>query len=161
MVPKRGSGFQQMLLHSDYVGSYLRWYSQLLSIKSAREHPTKIRPRAVVTVKECDDPIALDTAKQAAKTYLPKLIDSVSQKVLSKFRFQTESSGSSRQPSKKPSLLDNLNGKNTTIKVGHAQDTDFAPARVDITHSILARERTWIPSDEWQKSWVITMMAPS
>ncbi|KAF4950454.1 hypothetical protein FSARC_13190 [Fusarium sarcochroum] len=99
-------------------------------------------------------PLALDTAKQAAKTYLPRLIDSASQKVSSKLGFQSEASGSARPLSKKPSLLDTLNGKNTAIKVSDVvQDTAAGPARIDVTSMIRARQRDWVPCDEWQKCW--------
>lgn len=98
-------------------------------------------------------PLALDTAKQAAKTYLPSLIDSASQKVSSKLGFKTESSGSARSLSKKPSLLDTLNGKNAATKVSHVQNMATDTAIIDVTPLIRARHRLWVPSDEWQKCW--------
>lgn len=98
-------------------------------------------------------PLALDTAKQAAKTYLPRLIDSASQKVSSKLGFKTETSGSARSLSKKPSLLDTLNGKNAATKVSHVHNMAADTARIDVTPLIRARRRLWVPSDEWQKCW--------
>ncbi|KAJ4248445.1 hypothetical protein NW762_012782 [Fusarium torreyae] len=98
-------------------------------------------------------PLALDTAKQAAKTYLPRLIDSASQKVSSKLGFQAEAPASARPVSKTPSLFDILNGRNTAIKVSDVQDTAAVPARIDVTPMIRARQRDWIPCDEWQKRW--------
>ncbi|KAH6957266.1 hypothetical protein DER45DRAFT_615212 [Fusarium avenaceum] len=98
-------------------------------------------------------PLALDTAKQAAKTYLPRLIDSASQKVSSKLGFKAETSTSGRSLSKKSSLLDTLNGKNAATKVSHVQNMATDTARIDVTPLIRARQRLWVPSDEWQKCW--------
>ncbi|RGP59197.1 glutamyl endopeptidase [Fusarium sporotrichioides] len=98
-------------------------------------------------------PIALDTAKQAAKTYLPRLIDSATQKVSSRLGLPTESSGPTRTLSKKPSLMDTLNGKNNAIKVRHVSHSADGLAIIDITPMIRHREETWVPSEEWQKCW--------
>ncbi|KAM0543840.1 hypothetical protein ACHAPJ_012077 [Fusarium lateritium] len=99
-------------------------------------------------------PVALDTAKQAAKTYLPRLIDAAGQKVSSKLGFQSEASTITHRLSKKASFLDTLNGNNNnTIKVSHVCGTAAGSAAVDITPIIRARQRAWVPSDEWQKSW--------
>ncbi|KAF5671235.1 glutamyl endopeptidase [Fusarium heterosporum] len=98
-------------------------------------------------------PVALDTAKQAAKTYLPRFIDSAAQKVSSRLGLPTESSGTTRTLSKKPSLMDMLNSKNTAIKVSHVSNSADGPAIVDITPMIRARQRDWVPSEEWQKCW--------
>ncbi|GKU05894.1 glutamyl endopeptidase [Fusarium langsethiae] len=98
-------------------------------------------------------PIALDTAKQAAKTYLPRLIDSATQKVSSRLGLPTESSGPTRSLSKKPSLMDTLNGKNNAIKVRHVSHSADGLAIIDITPMIRHREETWVPSEEWQKCW--------
>ncbi|KAM0342527.1 hypothetical protein ACHAPU_009501 [Fusarium lateritium] len=98
-------------------------------------------------------PMALDTAKQAAKTYLPRFIDSATQKVSSRLGLPTESSGTTRTLSKKPSLMDMLNSKNTAIKVSHVSHSADGPAIVDVTPMIRARQRAWVPSEEWQKCW--------
>ncbi|KAF4998988.1 hypothetical protein FGRMN_2787 [Fusarium graminum] len=98
-------------------------------------------------------PIALDTAKQAAKTYLPHLIDSATQKVSSRLGLPTESSGTTRTLSKKPSLMDMLNSKNIATKVSHVSHSADGPAIVDVTPMIRARQRDWVPSEEWQKCW--------
>ncbi|KAF4952732.1 hypothetical protein FGADI_6484 [Fusarium gaditjirri] len=98
-------------------------------------------------------PMALDTAKQAAKAYLPRLIDAASQKVSSKLGFQPETSTVTHRLSKKASLLDALNGTNNTIKVSHVDHMAAGPASIDITPMIRARHMAWVPSDEWQKGW--------
>jgi hypothetical protein len=94
-------------------------------------------------------PLALD----AAKTYLPRLIDSVSQEVPSKLGFKTETSGSARPMLKKPSLLETLEDENAATKVSHVRNMAADTARIDVTHLIRARQRLWAPSDEWQKCW--------
>ncbi|KAF5012268.1 hypothetical protein FDECE_1649 [Fusarium decemcellulare] len=83
-------------------------------------------------------PLALDTAKDAVKKYLPRLIDSAGQK---------------REQGKKPSFRDMLNTNNATMKVSHALETSSNMTRVDVTHLICAREKAWVPSDMWQKEW--------
>ncbi|UPL00234.1 hypothetical protein LCI18_011168 [Fusarium solani-melongenae] len=98
-------------------------------------------------------PMALDTAKQAAKTYLPRLIDAAGQKVSSRLGFQPETTTVAHRLSKKASLLDTLNGNNNAIKVSHVQNTAVGLARIDITPVIRARKMAWVPSDEWQKCW--------
>ncbi|KAL6915578.1 hypothetical protein FSST1_007073 [Fusarium sambucinum] len=98
-------------------------------------------------------PIALDTAKQAAKTYLPRLIDTATQKVSSRLSLPTESSSPTRSLSRKPSLMDTLNGKNNAIKVRHVFHSADGPSIIDVTPIIRAREEAWVPSEEWQKCW--------
>ncbi|RGP72925.1 glutamyl endopeptidase [Fusarium longipes] len=98
-------------------------------------------------------PIALDTAKSAAKTYLPRLIDTATKKVSSRLGLPTESAGSTRTLSRKPSLMDTLNGKNTAIKVRHVSRSADGTAFIDITPIIRAREEAWEPSEEWHKCW--------
>ncbi|KAM0228232.1 hypothetical protein ACHAPO_010880 [Fusarium lateritium] len=98
-------------------------------------------------------PIALDTAKQVAKTYLPRLIDTATQKVSSRLGLPTESSGPTRSLSRKPSLMDTLNGKNNAIKVRHVFHSADGPSIIDVTPIIRAREEAWVPSEEWQKCW--------
>ncbi|KAJ3536549.1 hypothetical protein NM208_g6666 [Fusarium decemcellulare] len=99
-------------------------------------------------------PLALDTAKDAAKKYLPRLIDSAGQKISGRLGFQTEASANTgREQGKRPSFRDMLNSNNAGIKVSHALETSSDMTRVDVTHLIRARERAWVPSDEWQKEW--------
>ncbi|KAH6886854.1 hypothetical protein B0T10DRAFT_442993 [Thelonectria olida] len=62
-------------------------------------------------------PIALDTAKSAAKKYLPRLIDSASQTISGKLGLQPEAIVPVRGLVRKQSFLDVLNGKSTTVKV--------------------------------------------
>ncbi|PNP76707.1 hypothetical protein FNYG_10126 [Fusarium nygamai] len=69
-------------------------------------------------------PMALDTTKEATKTYLPRLIDATSQKGSSKLGFQP---GTSTVPHrKKTSLLDALNGNNNGLRKGW-DDNDDGP----------------------------------
>ncbi|RBQ76069.1 hypothetical protein FVER14953_20152 [Fusarium verticillioides] len=92
-------------------------------------------------------PTALNTAKEAAKTYLPRLIDATNQKGSSK-------PGTSTGPQrKKTSLLDVLNGNNNILKVRHVDHTAASVASIDIIPMIRARQMAWVPSDEWQKDW--------
>ncbi|VZH91370.1 unnamed protein product [Fusarium fujikuroi] len=98
-------------------------------------------------------PMALDTAKQAAKAYLPRLIDAASQKVSSKLGFQPETSTVTHRLSKKASLLDTLNSNSNALKVSHVDHTAAGPASIDITPMIRARQIAWVPSEEWQKGW--------
>ncbi|KAF5967390.1 glutamyl endopeptidase [Fusarium coicis] len=98
-------------------------------------------------------PMALDTAKQAAKAYLPRLIDAAGQKVSSKLGFQPETTTVPHRLSKKASLLDALNGNDNALKVRHVDHMAAGPASIDITPMIRARQMAWVPSDEWQKGW--------
>ncbi|KLP22556.1 Uncharacterized protein LW94_12890 [Fusarium fujikuroi] len=98
-------------------------------------------------------PMALDTAKQAAKAYLPRLIDAASQKVSSKLGFQPETSTVTHRLSKKASLLDTLNSNSNALKVSHVDHTAAGSASIDITPMIRARQIAWVPSEEWQKGW--------
>ncbi|CZR37640.1 uncharacterized protein FPRO_07169 [Fusarium proliferatum ET1] len=98
-------------------------------------------------------PMALDTAKQAAKAYLPRLIDAASQKVSSKLGFQPETSTVTHRLSKKASLLDTLNSNSNALKVSHIDHRAAGLASIDITPMIRARQIAWVPSEEWQKGW--------
>ncbi|KAI8676087.1 hypothetical protein NCS56_00495600 [Fusarium sp. Ph1] len=99
-------------------------------------------------------PLALDTAKDAAKKYLPRLIDSASQKLSGKLGFSSDVNPSpARAPPKATSFRDRLKGNDAAIKVSSAQDTSAGMARVNVTPLIRVRERAWVPSDEWQKQW--------
>lgn len=98
-------------------------------------------------------PMALDTAKQAAKAYLARLIDAASQKVSAKLGFQLETSTVTHRLSKKASLLAAINGSNNALKVSHGDQTAAGPASIDFTPIIHDRQMAWVPSEEWQKRW--------
>lgn len=72
-------------------------------------------------------PFALDTAKEALKTYLPRLINATGPRT---------STGPQR---KKTSLLDALNGNNNGLKVRHVDHTAAGMTSIDITQMIRAR----------------------
>ncbi|KAF7555830.1 hypothetical protein G7Z17_g1919 [Cylindrodendrum hubeiense] len=98
-------------------------------------------------------PIALDSAKNMAKKYLPGLIDTATKKISGHLGLSAEAGFPDRTIARKPSFRDMLNGNGNSIKVSYVEDTPVGLTTIDVNPLINARKEAWVPSIEWQKSW--------
>ncbi|KAJ4173409.1 hypothetical protein NW754_012414 [Fusarium falciforme] len=96
-------------------------------------------------------PTVLNAAKNMANKYVPIAINYGAKKISTHLGLPAEALPS-RTIRKQPSFRDSLNAGNT-VKVSHVQNTPEAPASVDLSALLLARQEVWKPSNVWRKDW--------
>lgn len=96
-------------------------------------------------------PTVLNAAKNMANKYVPIAINYGAMKISNHLGLPAEALPN-RTIRKQPSFRDSLNAGNI-VKVSHVQNTPEAPASVDLSALLLARQEVWKPSNVWRKDW--------
>ncbi|KAI8683849.1 Serine protease [Fusarium keratoplasticum] len=99
-------------------------------------------------------PTVLNAAKNIANKHVPIAINYGAKKISNHLGLPAEAlpNRTIRTIRKQPSFRDSLNAGNI-VKVSHVQNTPEAPASVDLSALLLARQEVWKPSNVWRKDW--------